>query len=554
MIKHNSGREFRGYQSLMESAMIKITGLSIPLTYDLELVETIAASKLNIDRARISHIDIVKRAVNTKNKLDIYFLMDIRVYVSGDENEIIALNRDKSISQEGAAFYNVSKDKKLEERPVVVGCGPAGMFSALVLAQAGARPILLERGLDVDRRRESVSEFWRNGVLDIRTNVQFGEGGAGTFSDGKLKIGLKDARKMKVLKEFVEAGAPPEIMYLDKPHIGTDLLSRIVREIRKKIIRLGGEVRFDSTVTEILRKDGCVTGVGFEEEGIYTELSTDNVVLAIGHSARDTFRRLLFSGVYMEQKPFAVGVRIEHPQKLIDKIQYGRFAGHPALGAADYRMVVHLQNGRNVYTFCMCPGGTVVAATSEENCVVTNGMSEYNRDGSNANTALLVTIDKKDFGSNHPLAGVEFQHKLETAAFLAGGGCYKAPVQRLDDFMQKHRTTAFGDVLPTYLPGTEFANADSYLPEYVTNSLRQAIAEMGEWMPGFLYADALLTGAETRSSSPIRIRRGNTLEAIGITGLYPCGEGAGYAGGIISAAVDGVRCAEQILGVDLISG
>ena len=279
----------------------------------------------------------------------------------------------------------------------------------------------------------------------------------------------------------------------------------------------------------------------------YTELSTDNVVLAIGHSARDTFESLLTSGVYMEQKPFAVGVLIEHPQKMIDKIQYGSFAGHPALGAADYRMVVHLQNGRGVYTFCMCPGRTVVAATSEGNGLVTNGMSEYARDGRNANTALLVTIGKKDLGSDHPLAGVVFQRRIEAAAFAAGGGGYKAPVQRLEDFIQNRKTIAFGDVLPTYLPGTGFAEVGSYLPDDITNSLRQGITEMVMWMPGFSYPDALLTGAETRSSSPVRIMRGENYEAIGFIGLYPCGEGAGYAGGIISAAVDGVRCAEQIL-------
>jgi uncharacterized FAD-dependent dehydrogenase len=351
-----------------------------------------------------------------------------------------------------------------------------------------------------------------------------------------------------VLREFVEAGAPPEIMYLDKPHIGTDRLNETVKGIRRKMISLGGEVHFGASVTEILRKNGQVTGVGFIEKGKYIEFSAENVVLAIGHSARDTFERLLNSGIYIEQKPFAMGVRIEHPQEMIDKIQYGDFAGHPALGAADYRMVVHLKNGRGVYTFCMCPGGTVVAAASEKNALVTNGMSEYVRDGRNANTALLVTIEKKDFGSDHPLAGVMLQRRIEAAAFEAGGGGYRAPVQRLEDFLHKRSTKAFGDVLPTYLPGTGFAGVDSYLPDYIAESLRQGIIEMGLWMPGFAYPDALLTGAETRSSSPVRIKRGESFEAIGIKGLYPCGEGAGYAGGIISAAVDGVLCAEKILG------
>ncbi len=528
--------------------MIRITDLIIPLTYDLKVLEDIVAKRLCIEHSRIEHIDIAKRSVNALNKQDIHFNMTVTVCVSGDENEVISRNKDKCISKEIELFYTVPKQKVLKERPIVVGCGPAGMFAALILAQAGAKPILLERGLDVDSRRESVLKFWQTGVLDTSNNVQFGEGGAGAFSDGKLKTGKKDFRKMKVLSEFVEAGAPPEIMYLTKPHIGTDRLNETVKGIRRKMISLGGEVRFDSTVTEILRKDGQVTGVGFIEKGKYNELSTDNVVLAIGHSARDTFERLLIGGVYMEQKPFAVGVRIEHPQEMIDKIQYGDFAGHPALGAADYRMVVHLKNGRGVYTFCMCPGGTVVAATSEENALVTNGMSEYVRDGRNANTAILVTIEKKDFGSEHPLAGVAFQRRIEAAAFAAGGGGYKAPVQRLEDFLHKRSTTAFGDVLPTYLPGTGFNRVDSYLPDYIADSLRQGISEMGAWMPGFAYPDALLTGAETRSSSPVRMKRGDSFEAIGIKGLYPCGEGAGYAGGIISAAVDGVLCAEKILG------
>ena len=527
--------------------MIRITDLIIPLTYELKVLEDIAAERLHIEHSRIENINTVKRSVDLRDKQDIHFIITIDVHVSGDEDEVISQIWDKRISKVTESIYIVPKAGKLKERPVIVGCGPAGMFAALILAQAGARPIVLERGLDVDSRRQSVLKFWRTGILDTQTNVQFGEGGAGAFSDGKLKTGYRDFRKMKVLSEFVEAGAPPEIMYLSKPHIGTDRLSEAVKKIRKKTISLGGEVHFNTTVTEILRKDGHATGVGFVENGDYAELSTDNVILAIGHSARDTFEKLLFSGVYMEQKLFAVGIRIEHPQRLIDKIQYGSFAGHPALGAADYRMVVHLKNGRGVYTFCMCPGGMVVAATSEENRLLTNGMSNFARDGRNANSALLVTIDKNDLGSDHPLAGVIFQRRIEEAAFAAGGGGYKAPVQRLEDFLQKRNTTAFGDVTPTYLPGTEFAEADSYLPGYITDSLRQGISEMGLWMPGFAYPDALLTGAETRSSSPVRITRGDSLEAIGIKGLYPCGEGAGYAGGIISAAVDGVLCAERIL-------
>ncbi len=526
--------------------MIEITKLVIPLTYDLDMLEEIVADTLHIERTSIKLIEIVECAVDVQDKQDIHFKMTVAVSLSEDEKKVVHRNKGKCTLKDKELTYIVPK-KKLKERPVVVGLGPAGLFAGLILAEAGARPILLERGPDVDSRRQSVLKFWRTGVLDTNSNVQFGEGGAGAFSDGKLKTGKKDSRKKKVLCEFVEAGAPPEIMYLSKAHIGTDRLNETVKEIRKKIISLGGDVHFNATVVEILRKDGKVTGVGFVESDSYTELSSDIVVLAIGHSARDTFKRLLASGVIIEQKPFAIGVRVEHTQSTINKIQYGDFAGHPALSAADYRMVVHLKNGRGVYNFCMCPGGYVVAATSEEGCLVTNGMSEFKRDGRNANSALLVTVEKEDIGSNHPLAGVEFQRRIEEAAFIAGGGGYKAPVQRLEDFLHKRNTTAFGVVLPTYMPGTEFATVDSYLPDYVAGSLRQGISDMGLWMPGFACPDALLTGVETRSSSPVRITRGDSFEAVGIKGLYPCGEGAGYAGGIISAAVDGMLCAERIL-------
>ncbi|RCX17940.1 hypothetical protein DFR58_106108 [Anaerobacterium chartisolvens] len=527
--------------------MIKITGLAIPLDYDLKLLADIVADILHIDGSGIENIKISKLSVDASDKNNVCFKASVDAYVSGDEKAIAFKNRDKRISVEAESPYILPERKFLKKRPIVVGCGPAGLFAALLLAQEGARPILLERGLDVDSRKQSVFKFWQTGILDTRSNVQFGEGGAGAFSDGKLKIGRRDPRKMKILSELVEAGAPPEIMYLDKPHIGTDRLNETVKGIRRKIIRMGGEVHFDAVLTKILHKEGVAEGIGFIKNGKYEELYTDNVVVAIGHSARDTFENLMESGVYIEQKPFAVGVRIEHPRAMIDRIRYGSFAEHPALGAADYKMVVHLNNGRAVYTFCMCPGGSVIAATSEDNAIVINGMSEFARDGRNSNSALLVTLGSADLGSSHALAGVAFQRRLEAEAFEAGGGGYRAPVQRLEDFLNKRNSSCFGEVLPTYLPGTGFCRTDTYLPGYITDSLRQAIYEMEEWMPGFAYPDAVITGAETRSSSPVRITRGESLEAIGIKGLYPCGEGAGYAGGIISAAVDGMLCAERIL-------
>jgi len=528
--------------------MIRITKLKIPLTYDDEMLRSIIARRLGVEPGLFVRVDIAKRDINASNKQDIHFDMEVDVSVSRDEDEIITRNKRRGVTKAPELFYTVPAAKRLEKQPIVVGCGPAGMFAALILAQAGARPFLLERGLDVDRRTERVLKFWETGILDTDSNVQFGEGGAGAFSDGKLKIGFKDARKMKILREFVEAGAPEEIMYLAKPHIGTDRLASAVKRIRDKTISLGGEVHFGANVTEIVHRKGAVAAVRYLKGGKVFEQPADNIILAIGHSARDTFERLIVDGVHMEQKPFSVGVRIEHPQKLIDKIRYGDFAGNPLLGAADYRMVLHLPNGRSVYTFCMCPGGRVVAATSEEKRLLTNGMSLYARDGNNANTALLVTVKSEDLGSEDPLAGVVYQRGIEEAAFAAGGGGYRAPVQRLEDFINRRETRNFGDVLPTYKPGTGFAAVDSYLPGIIADSLRESIPEMEAWMPGFAYADALLTGAETRSSSPVRITRGESLEAIGIKGLYPCGEGAGYGGGIISAAVDGILCAEQILG------
>lgn len=538
--------------------MIRIAGMRVPFDYDDDLLKAMAAGRLGSDAERIADISLDSRQIDTAGTDDIHYILTILVRVSGDENELVWRRKDKKITLEKEKSYvcrPYKQEKTPDKRPVVVGCGPAGMFAALTLAKSGARPILLERGMDIDSRRQSVQAFWSTGELDPESNVQFGAGGAGTFSDGKLKIGKKDPRKRMILQELVEAGAPHEILFENKPHIGTDLLYSTVSGIIAKIIRLGGEVHYGAKVTQIIRRDGRVSALGYETAGegnshekTYTELAADHVILAIGHSARDTFSYLAGSGFQLEQKPFAVGVRIEHPQALINKTQHGIYAGDTRLKAADYRMVVHLPNGRAVYTFCMCPGGSVVAAASEEDKLVTNGMSRWKRDTMNANAALLVTVHQKDLQSIEPLAGMDYQRIIEREAFAAGGGNFRAPVQRLEDFLKERNSVSFGDVLPTYLPGTNFAGVESYLSTEIEGSLRQGLIEMGQWMPGYSYPDALLTGAETRSTSPVRIVREGSLEAVGVKGLYPCGEGAGYAGGIISAAVDGVICAEQILG------
>jgi uncharacterized FAD-dependent dehydrogenase len=553
--------------------MIKIAGLAVPLSFDMQMLEDLAAAKLCIDRNDIVGIRIIRQAVHHSDKKNVHFDITIGLEIKGEEHPAVWQCHDRNITIAEDALNDDMMESTLpkplqeinlspqatcsgmnspKDRPVVIGFGPAGLFAALILAESGANPVVLERGPDVDRRKDSIDTFFHTGILDTGSNVQFGEGGAGTFSDGKLKIGKPDLRKMKILREFIRAGAPEEIAYLAKPHIGTDRLSDIVKTIRKKIIALGGEVHFNAMVTEILHQNGMLTGIRYvdNEIGVSQEpvfIPASHAVLAIGHSARDTYRNLLECNVAIKQKSIAIGVRIEHPQHWIDTIQYGGFAGHEKLGAADYRMVVHLPNGSGVYTFCMCPGGSVIAATSDTNCVVTNGMSKYARSGRNANSALLVTVDKSMFGSDHPLAGCEFQRAIEEKAFQAGGGGYKAPVQRLEDFMNKTETKNFGEVMPTYRPGTTFSLTDSYLPPAIVESLRAVIAEMEAWMPGFAFPDALLTGAETRSSSAVYIQREEDLQASGIQGLYPCGEGAGYSGGIISAAVDGIRCAERVL-------
>lgn len=524
--------------------MIRINNIKANLDVDAAGLKEIVSMKTGLEPERIKSLKIAKKSVDARNRSNVQFVYALDMEVFGDEDYIASILAWKDIVQikETASLSFAPKTFAGGLRPVVAGTGPAGMFAGLALAEAGLRPILLERGKAVSERRKDVEFFWQTGHLNPESNVQFGEGGAGTFSDGKLMTGIKkDAFTARVLQELAAAGAPEEILYLAKPHIGTDKLAVVVRRIREKIVSLGGEYRFENRLENLIVRDGKLTGLKIAAPGgkIY-EQPTDRLILAVGHSARDTFEMLHKNGVYIEQKPFSVGVRIEHVQKSVDAAQYGRFAGHPALGAADYKLAVHFDNGRSAYTFCMCPGGMVVAAASEPGWVVTNGMSEFARDGKNANAALLVGVEPRDFGSAHPLAGMYFQRRLEEAAFRAGGGDYRAPAQLVGDFLKKQVSTAVGNVNPSYRPGVRFADLSAVLPDFVTETMRRAIVEMDGKLRGFAAADAVLTGVETRSSSPIRIMRDEHFEA-NIKGLYPCGEGAGYAGGIVSSAVDGLK-------------
>ncbi|HCA05004.1 MAG TPA: hypothetical protein DEO32_03790 [Ruminococcaceae bacterium] len=525
--------------------MIRVNNLHIPLDYDDNTIKSAVCRELRIDKSAVKSASLFRRSVDARKKDNIYFLCSVDVELNVSENKV--LKRAKNAALVKPYEYRLEKYSG-GASPVVVGMGPAGLFAALILAQSGAKPIVLERGRDVDSRTADVNSFWKSGKLDEISNVQFGEGGAGTFSDGKLNTGTKDSRQRKVLEEFVRHGAPDEILYNAKPHIGTDKLKITVKNIRREIISLGGSVIFEARLTDILTKDGKVTAAEYEKNGKKERVETDNIILAIGHSARDTFEMIHGKNLPVEPKPFSVGARIEHLRERIDASQYGKFAGNKKLGAASYKLNVRTQNGRGAYTFCMCPGGKVVNASSEENRLCTNGMSEFARDEANSNAALLVGVAPGDYESDSPLAGMYYQRRLEEAAFKLGGEGFAAPVQRVEDFLENRKTSHLGEVEPSVLPGYAFANLNEILPDYISGSMKEAICAMGKKLKGFDQPDAVLTGLETRSSSPVRIiRDAETLQSAGLQGLYPCGEGAGYAGGIISAAVDGIKCAEKVI-------
>lgn len=518
-----------------------VHNIKMSLDDGMDELKEFAIKKAGVKENNVNDFKIVKESIDARKKPHIHIVYSVMLQVQNGTR--IRKDNDIRVLEDVAEEPLLPGDRKLNDRPVVVGTGPAGLFAGLILAQNGYRPLLLERGECVEKRTELVRRYWKTGELDINTNVQFGEGGAGTFSDGKLTTRINDRRCAKVLEEFYQSGAPEEILYRAKPHIGSDILGQVVSNMRKRIIEYGGDVRFNSRVTSINISNGRIMGVTVNGS---EEIPCEVVVLAIGHSARDTFKMLYDKGVQFIQKPFSIGVRIEHPQKVINRAQYGEAAGHPRLGAADYQIYKKLEN-RTVYSFCMCPGGVVVASASEPGTIVTNGMSEFARDKENANSALVVSVGPGDFGSGHPLAGVEFQREWERLAYILGGSSNSAPVQRLEDFIEGRATTRLGCVKPSYTGSVELADVNRCLPPYVTDSMKECIEFFDSKIQGFAMKDALLTGVETRTSSPVRIPRGDSLEAIGVKGLYPAGEGAGYAGGIVSAAVDGIRIAEEII-------
>lgn len=532
--------------------MLRLTEVKLPLDHAEADLAAAVATRLGVPAADVKGITIFRRAVDARKKAAILLIYTLDVEVADEAAVLARLGKDRSVSVAPDTGYHfvTRAPETLTERPLVIGTGPCGLMAALVLAQMGFRPLILERGKIVRERTKDTWGFWRRSVLNPESNVQFGEGGAGTFSDGKLYSQIKDPRYLgrKVLAEFAKAGGPEEILYTAKPHIGTFRLVTIVESLRAQIEALGGEYRFGSKVTDIdIETDGAgerrVRGVVLED-GTY--LAARTIVLAIGHSARDTFQMLHDRGVYIEAKPFSIGVRIEHPQSLIDACRLGPNAKHPILGAADYKLVHHCRNGRSVYSFCMCPGGTVVAAASEPGRLVTNGMSQYSRAERNANAGIVVGITPQIDYPGGPLAGIDFQRRWEEKAFVAGGSSYRAPAQRVGDFLAGRPSRELGSVVPSYKPGVTPADLSQCLPDFAVEAMREALPAFDRDIRGFALADAVMTGVETRTSSPIRIVRDTSFQSLNTRGLYPAGEGAGYAGGILSAGVDGIRVAEAV--------
>ncbi len=521
--------------------MITLNNIRLPLKYTKEELFSAAGKALNIKSSDISSIQIKRLSIDARKKNDVHYIGSINISVNSNEHKIVSRCKNAEISKD--VEYKFTPTKLPQCRPVVVGSGPAGLFCALMLARAGTKPIIIERGECVENRTNTIDTFWTTGKLNTASNVQFGEGGAGTFSDGKLNTGINDIRSRYVLKEFVSHGAPEEILISAKPHIGTDKLKKTIVNIRNEIISLGGEFLFNTKLTDLIIKSNKLVGIKTSNNGIGSIIETNITVLAIGHSARDTFKMLKLSGIAMEQKAFSIGARIEHLRNEIDECQYGK-ARH-ILGAADYKLSTHLDDGRGVYTFCMCPGGYVVNASSEEGLLCTNGMSYHARNNSNSNSAVLVGITPKDYDQGDVLDGIELQRRIEKSAYNLVGG-YLAPIQTVGDFLNTLNPTS-DKVIPTIKPGYEFCDISKAYPKLISDSLKEGLCKLGKRMPAFANTNAILTAAETRSSSPVRIIRNEDFQSISLIGLYPCGEGAGYAGGIMSAAVDGIKCAEAIL-------
>ncbi|WP_125153977.1 NAD(P)/FAD-dependent oxidoreductase [Clostridium rectalis] len=523
---------------------IRINNLILNIDEDMDFLKEKVTKKLKISSDSIKDFKILKESIDARKKNSIKFNYTVEV-ACDNETKIVAKANNKDVLIEQVKYNKELKlgNKKMTHRPIIVGMGPAGMFAGLLMAKKGYKPIIFERGEDVENRTISVNEFWREGKFNKNSNVQFGEGGAGTFSDGKLTTRIKDSRCDFILEEFVKSGAPEEILYMGKPHIGTDILKEVVKNIRNKIIGLGGHVYFNSRLEDIVIKDNKLKSIIVNNN----EVPCESLIMSIGHSARDTYEMLFKRGIFMESKPFAIGVRVEHDQSMINENQYGKYAIHPRLRAADYRLACKTSNNRSVYSFCMCPGGQVVAAASEDGMLVTNGMSYHNRDGKNANAAIVVAVGGEDFQGDSPLKGMEFQRYYENLAYKLGGNNYFAPIQLLGDFLIDEKSKKIGKIQPTYKPGYELTDLRKCLPKYVVQSLKDGFVNFDRKIKGFGDKNAILSGIETRTSAPVRIVRGENLQSISAQGLYPAGEGAGYAGGIMSAAVDGLKVAESIM-------